>query len=289
MNLQWFFFSFKGRITRKPFWIFNLSASVVWLIIMLLSGADFHNLTREPNNIAFDIVILWPALAVQVKRWHDLNKSGWNILVNLIPLIGPIWAIVQTAVIPGTPGANRYGNDPLGKEEDKPKKVFIAAESTPYFAEVMLFIFLPIAVIWIVVGSLMRGNWLVLIVVVPVFIFLFFFFKFLRNKRVFRIVTNESGISFYGLLKEVTSPWPDVLSVGINSESFQDMIEVKTAHGSFQFPFSMKNEAEEYPKFEIGMSGFKWAYADGTKEDGSGTNNPLYLEINSRIKHEGET
>lgn len=286
MNRQWFLFSFKGRINRKPFWIFNLGLSILWLILMLASGADLRHLTKEPTNIVFDIAVLWPALAVQAKRWHDLNKSAWHMLVNLIPLIGPIWAFIQTGFIPGTPGLNRYGNDPLGKIEDKSKKVFVAGESTPYFIEIMLFIVLPVGVLWLLVVALIKGNWLVLLPVALVFVFLIFFFRFLQNKRVFKIITTDSGICFYGLLKEIAAPWPEVLSVGLNRESFQDMIEIQTANGNFRFPLSMKNEAEEYPKLKNGMSGWKWAYADGNEEESSAENNPLYLEINSRLKEQ---
>jgi len=286
MNWQWLLLSFKGRITRKLFWMFNLIVSFLWLALMLLSGADLRHLTKEPTNIVFDIAVLWPALAVQAKRWHDLNKSAWHMLVNLIPLVGPIWAIIQTGFIPGTPGLNRYGNDPLYKVEDKSKKVFVSGESTPYFIEIMLFIVLPIGVLWLVVEALLKGDWMVLLPSLPVFIFLVFYFNFLRNKRVFKITTDDKGIAFYGLLKEIDSPWADVLSITANRESFQDMIEVRTNNGNFRFPLFMKSEAEQYPKLKNRMRGWIWVFADGTEEEIAVENNPLYLDINSRLKEQ---
>jgi uncharacterized membrane protein YhaH (DUF805 family) len=60
--------------------------------------------------VAFLVVA---GLAVQIKRWHDRNKSGWWVLISLIPLIGPIWAIIETGFLPGTPGPNDHGPDPL--------------------------------------------------------------------------------------------------------------------------------------------------------------------------------
>ena len=66
------------------------------------------------------------------------------------------------------------------------------------------------------------------------------------------------------------------------------MIEVKTKNGNFRFPLSMKNEIEEYPKLKNGMSGWKWVYADGNEEDSTAENNPLYLEINSRLKEQAD-
>jgi hypothetical protein len=250
---------------------------------MFLSGAALRHLTKEPANIVFDIVVLWPALAVQAKRWHDLNKSAWHILVNLIPLVGPIWAFIQTGLIPGTPGSNRYGSESLGIVEDKSKKVFVSGESSPYFFEIMVFIVLPICALWILVGSLMRGNWMVLILVMPLFIFLIFLFKFLRNRRVFKIIITDVGITFHGLLREVYSPWAEVESVVTNRVSFQDLIEVKTRNGDFRFPLFMKNEAEQYPKLNSGLAGWKWKFADGIEKELSAENNPLYVEINSRL------
>lgn len=257
---------------------------MLWLILGLASGADLRHLDSDPLNIVFVIIVLWPALAVQAKRWHDLNKSAWHILVNLIPLIGPIWAFIQTGFIPGTPGLNRYGNDPKDKGDYTVKKAFISAESTPYFLEIMLFIVLPVGVLWLVVRAILKGEWMVLLPSLPVLIFLVFYFKFLRNKRVFKITTDDKGISFYGLLKEIDSPWPEVLSVTGNRESFQDMIEVRTKNGNFRFPLFMKNEAEQYPILKNSMRGWLWAFADGTEKEIAVENNPLYLEINSRLK-----
>ncbi|MFT6862889.1 MAG: uncharacterized membrane protein YhaH (DUF805 family), partial [Akkermansiaceae bacterium] len=55
----------------------------------------------------------WMGLALQGKRWHDRGKSGWMILVNFIPLVGGIWALVECGFLSGTPGPNQYGPDPL--------------------------------------------------------------------------------------------------------------------------------------------------------------------------------
>jgi hypothetical protein len=206
------------------------------------------------------------------------------MLVNLIPIIGPFWALIQTGFMPGTPGLNRYGNDPLSKVEDKSRKVFVSGASTPYFMEIMLFIVLPIGVLWILVGSLMRGNWPTLIMIIPLFLILGFIFRFLRKKMVYKIITDDTGISVYGLLKQIYLPWPKVVSIRANKESFQDMIEVITKDGNFAFSVLMKNEAEEYPKIKIGITGTKWAYSDGTSDEVSVENNPLYLEINRQLK-----
>ena len=51
-------------------------------------------------------------LAVSVKRWHDRDKPGTWVLINLIPLVGGIWAFVEVGCLRGTFGPNNYGEDP---------------------------------------------------------------------------------------------------------------------------------------------------------------------------------
>jgi len=112
MDYKWFLLSIEGRINRKPFWLYALSVfGVSFIISFILTGAGNVN----PNSISLilTLVFLWPNIAVQAKRWHDRDKSAWWILINLIPILGPIWALVVTGFLPGTPGDNKFGADPL--------------------------------------------------------------------------------------------------------------------------------------------------------------------------------
>jgi uncharacterized membrane protein YhaH (DUF805 family) len=59
------------------------------------------------------LVFLYPTLAVYAKRWHDRGKSGWWTLILLIPIIGPLWALIECGFLRGTEGPNQYGADPL--------------------------------------------------------------------------------------------------------------------------------------------------------------------------------
>jgi uncharacterized membrane protein YhaH (DUF805 family) len=61
----------------------------------------------------YGLVVIIPSLAVTVRRLHDIDRSGWWIFINLIPLIGAIVLLVF-AVSEGTPGNNRYGPNPKG-------------------------------------------------------------------------------------------------------------------------------------------------------------------------------
>lgn len=58
------------------------------------------------------LVMIWPALAIQAKRWHDVDKSAWWILIGLVPVVGGLIALVFNGFIAGTPGSNRFGPAP---------------------------------------------------------------------------------------------------------------------------------------------------------------------------------
>jgi len=116
-NWVWFLFSFKGRISRKPFWIFNLIVFVGGILLGMFTdiSGDVNEMSKP--QIMFMIWVLWPSIAVQAKRWHDVDKSALWIFINLIPLVGPIWALVENGFVRGTPGPNHFGPDPLEEEQ----------------------------------------------------------------------------------------------------------------------------------------------------------------------------
>jgi uncharacterized membrane protein YhaH (DUF805 family) len=55
---------------------------------------------------------LWPTLALLLKRLRDRDHSGWYALIFLIPIVGPIWLLIEMWFMPGTDGPNRFGPDP---------------------------------------------------------------------------------------------------------------------------------------------------------------------------------
>lgn len=117
MNWAWFLFSFKGRISRKPFWMFDLIvfAGGIFLGLFTEISGDVNEMSKP--QIMFMIWVLWPSMAVQAKRWHDVDKSALWVFINLIPLIGPIWALVENGFMRGTDGPNRFGPDPLEEKQ----------------------------------------------------------------------------------------------------------------------------------------------------------------------------
>ena len=119
MDWAYIFANFQGRLNRKPFWIATL---VLWLISVgvtlvasLLFGCAKHGDDLPSRGCRLGS-LRSRRCAVAVKRYHDRDKSGWWILILFIPIIGLIWYIVELGFLPGTPGPNRYGPDPLAAE-----------------------------------------------------------------------------------------------------------------------------------------------------------------------------
>jgi len=48
-------------------------------------------------------------MVIQIRRWHDRDKSGWWVFIGFIPIIGPLWTLIELGFLPGTPGPNHYG------------------------------------------------------------------------------------------------------------------------------------------------------------------------------------
>jgi uncharacterized membrane protein YhaH (DUF805 family) len=140
MDLKWFLFSFEGRISRKPFWIFNIVVAIIAVFLELLFGINIIAEEFDNKSLIFFLIILGPSLAVQAKRWHDRNKSAWWLLVNFVPIIGPIYALIQNGLLAGTKGKNRFGDDPLGYEATYNEKAVVKPiTSSPISEKDMLY------------------------------------------------------------------------------------------------------------------------------------------------------
>jgi uncharacterized membrane protein YhaH (DUF805 family) len=106
---------FSGRSRRMEYWyfvLFNILVSIVLgAIDGLLLGTRGSYVGAGLLSGIYGLAILIPSLAVSVRRLHDIDRSGWWILIALVPLIGTIVLLVF-ALLEGTPGANRYGPNP---------------------------------------------------------------------------------------------------------------------------------------------------------------------------------
>jgi uncharacterized membrane protein YhaH (DUF805 family) len=105
---------FKGRARRKEYWMFTLFNVIFVIVAMILdsvAGTNFEPLPYGWFYLLYVLAVLIPGLAVGVRRLHDIGKSGWMLLVALIPLVGGIWLLIL-ACTDSTPGPNEYGPNP---------------------------------------------------------------------------------------------------------------------------------------------------------------------------------
>lgn len=102
---------FSGRARRREYWYFflgNVLVSVIITIIgTLLSSEQFIDIASG----AYTLAVLLPVLAVGVRRLHDTGKTGWWILLSLIPIVGAL-ILIYFFVQDSAPGENKYGKNP---------------------------------------------------------------------------------------------------------------------------------------------------------------------------------
>ncbi|AMK24392.1 hypothetical protein K426_17300 [Sphingobium sp. TKS] len=110
---------FTGRASRKEFWMFQLVSVALVLLTVTIAAIDQNDFGESGliGNLMLVVLVLGllglliPQLAVQARRFHDQNRSGWFVLLNFIPYIGALIVLVMM-VIDGTPGENRFGPNP---------------------------------------------------------------------------------------------------------------------------------------------------------------------------------
>ena len=108
------FANFSGRARRKEYWffvLFNVIFAIAAMILDNVLGLAIKDVGYGPFYIVYALATLIPGLAVLVRRLHDTGKSGWYILMGLIPCVGGIILLVF-AVTEGNAGENEYGSDP---------------------------------------------------------------------------------------------------------------------------------------------------------------------------------
>lgn len=108
------FFSPRGRIARRTWWLYGVGA-MLGIGVLLNALLRIAGMAPDPAAAVVTLVLLWPSLAISIKRWHDRDKSAWWVLVGLIPVIGGLWLLIENGLMRGTRGPNRYGDDPLAR------------------------------------------------------------------------------------------------------------------------------------------------------------------------------
>lgn len=117
--------TFSGRARRSEFWFWVLFVIILQIVGYVIDGViDPSSVTTEvgdgsfavqstggPVTIILMLAVLLPGLAMSVRRLHDTDRSGWWLLIGLVPLIGAIVLLVFYCT-GGTSGSNRFGPDP---------------------------------------------------------------------------------------------------------------------------------------------------------------------------------
>ena len=134
---------FSGRSRRKEFWMFMLLQLIVACVLVILTFVTGGSLAAlegseaasavAAGSLSFTYILfgIWllaviiPSIALNVRRLHDRDMSGWwylgYIVASFVPVVNLIAfvAYVVVMVLPGTPGPNRYGEDPKGQGMDE--------------------------------------------------------------------------------------------------------------------------------------------------------------------------
>lgn len=161
MDFRYLYTSFEGRINRKPYWIASLIMLAAAIVLSLVIVTPISMMSPGLGafvSLLISLALLYPVVALGVKRLHDRGKSGQLMAVFLAPsiilqlgdLLGitgseqvmggetiylpnmlgwlliavslgvAIWALVELGILKGTTGPNAYGPDPLAGETAQP-------------------------------------------------------------------------------------------------------------------------------------------------------------------------
>ena len=103
---------FSGRARRSEYWwfvLFSFLVSIVASILDLVLGTDYDRGSGLIGTIA-SLALLLPSLAVGVRRLHDTSRTGWWILIGLVPIIG--WIVLIVFYVQDSHADNKYGPNP---------------------------------------------------------------------------------------------------------------------------------------------------------------------------------
>ena len=119
-------FGFEGRVQRSTYRLVRFTCYFVFLMLFYsfftMMAAQLKAHDTDPGGVmglvlamfVASVLWMWTSLAMQVKRWHDLDKSWSWLFVGFIPFIGPLWVFVECVFFEGTSGPNRFGPSPKG-------------------------------------------------------------------------------------------------------------------------------------------------------------------------------
>jgi uncharacterized membrane protein YhaH (DUF805 family) len=105
------YFVFTGRSNRKEFWFFLLVNLIIGIVFSILTKIPILGILIRIAYFLFGLAIFIPSFMLGIRRLHDTNKTGWLMLLCLIPIVGAI-AVLVLCALEGTQGENQYGSVP---------------------------------------------------------------------------------------------------------------------------------------------------------------------------------
>ncbi|GHS88945.1 DUF805 domain-containing protein [Campylobacterota bacterium] len=109
------YFDINGRTSRRAYWYFTLYLVTGVVVLSAIDALSLLPIIGFPIlPTIFYMALFLPDLGISVRRLHDIDKSGWWALINAIPLIGILY-FFYLAAQPGTPGSNRFDENPKGE------------------------------------------------------------------------------------------------------------------------------------------------------------------------------
>ena len=108
------YFVIQGRASKSEFWWFQL----IWVVSYLATIIFENNESVVFFFLGIIIIIAIPLFTVGIRRLHDTNKSGFNVLWSFLPFIGGI-VVLAFMIGDGTKSKNQYGENPLKKSKNK--------------------------------------------------------------------------------------------------------------------------------------------------------------------------
>jgi uncharacterized membrane protein YhaH (DUF805 family) len=115
----WLLFNFDHRLDRRTYRYARIVANAGFLVVIYSLRSALEPSSGSPGFAILLVLLMlvligvmaWTTLAMQVKRRHDRDKGWAWLLVGFIPIAGPIWVLVETCWLDGSPGYNRF-DDP---------------------------------------------------------------------------------------------------------------------------------------------------------------------------------
>lgn len=105
--------TFSGRARRAEYWWWTLFATLIGAVAMIIDARAFPTYTElGPVSTLVSLALLLPGLSVTVRRLHDLGRSGWWILIGLVPVVGFL-ILIYWMTKRGDPAENAHGPNPI--------------------------------------------------------------------------------------------------------------------------------------------------------------------------------